>query len=234
MLASLPASAQKWVTVWAASPQGPYPAGNPSAQPNLRFAIPSPETGARDQTFRLIVLPELWGPEGRLRFSNVFGKKPLTLDTVCVGLQWGGATVAPGTTRCAFFGGKQSITIPAGESRWSDAVQMPAASYGRKLAVSFHVAGESGPITWHAKALQTSYVSVPGAGALSTSQHETAFPNTTTSWFFLDAVDMRAPSDTQVIVAFGDSITDGTSSTLNGDDRWPNLKKFWAKNPWGV
>jgi lysophospholipase L1-like esterase len=25
-----------------------------------------------------------------------------------------------------------------------------------------------------------------------------------------------------VIVAFGDSITDGTASTMNGDDRWPN------------
>ena len=25
-----------------------------------------------------------------------------------------------------------------------------------------------------------------------------------------------------MIVALGDSITDGTASTLNGDDRWPN------------
>src|SRR5204862_1518082 len=44
-----------------------------------------------------------------------------------------------------------------------------------------------------------------------------------TSWYFLDAVDMKAPADTQAIVAFGDSITDGTASTLNGDDRWPNV-----------
>ena len=26
-----------------------------------------------------------------------------------------------------------------------------------------------------------------------------------------------------MIVAFGDSITDGTASTMNGDDRWPNV-----------
>ena len=31
-----------------------------------------------------------------------------------------------------------------------------------------------------------------------------------------------APAGTQATVAFGDSITDGTASTLNGDDRWPN------------
>ena len=57
---------------------------------------------------------------------------------------------------------------------------------------------------------------------IGASENEAAFPFTTTSWFFLDAIDMRAPADTQVIVALGDSITDGTASTLNGDDRWPN------------
>src|SRR5205823_5153415 len=30
-------------------------------------------------------------------------------------------------------------------------------------------------------------------------------------------------ADTRVIVCFGDSITDGTASTMNGDDRWPNV-----------
>jgi lysophospholipase L1-like esterase len=32
-----------------------------------------------------------------------------------------------------------------------------------------------------------------------------------------------APAGTKVIVAFGDSITDGTGTTLNGDDRWPDV-----------
>ena len=50
---------ERWVTSWAGSVQGPYPVGNPSAQPDLRFAFPSATTGARDQTFRLIVRPDL-------------------------------------------------------------------------------------------------------------------------------------------------------------------------------
>src|ERR1051325_11155828 len=64
---------EKWVTTWAASVQGPYPVGNASAQPVLKFALPSPEMGARDQTFRLILQPEVWGQKMRLRLSNVFG-----------------------------------------------------------------------------------------------------------------------------------------------------------------
>jgi lysophospholipase L1-like esterase len=34
---------------------------------------------------------------------------------------------------------------------------------------------------------------------------------------------MKVPAATRVIVAFGDSITDGTASTMNGDDRWPDV-----------
>jgi lysophospholipase L1-like esterase len=229
--ACLPASANaadKWTTSWAASVQGPYPVGNPSAQPVQKFAFPAPEAGARDQTFRLIVLPDIWGKQARLRFSNALGTKPVTFDGVYVGLQLGSATLVAGTNRPVTFGGKPSVTVEPGKDVWSDAVALPfvkdaKALGGRKLAVSFHVAGETGPMTWHAKALQTSYVTAPGAGAKGDANDESAFPYSTASWFFLDAIDMMAPADTKVIVAFGDSITDGTASTMNGDDRWPNV-----------
>jgi hypothetical protein len=70
--------------------------GNPSAQPVQKFAFPAPEAGARDQTFRLIVMPELWGSKARLRFSNALGTKPVTFDGVFAGLQLGSATLVPG------------------------------------------------------------------------------------------------------------------------------------------
>jgi len=220
---------EKWVASWAGSAQGPYPSGNASAQPNLRFAFPDAAAGARDQSFRLIVQPDLWGRQARLRFSNVFGARPVTFDGVFAGLHLGGGAVVKGTNRAVHFGGKASVTVPAGATVWSDPVELTfvknrdaAELAGRKLAVSFHVAGESGPMTWHAKALTTSYLSRPGAGATGQAEDEAAFPFTTTSWYFLDAVDVKAPAATRVVVAFGDSITDGTASTLNGDDRWPN------------
>src|ERR1041385_4238122 len=161
----------QWVTTWTASVQGPYPSGNASAQPNLRFAFPSATAGASDQTFRLIVQPDLWGSQTRLRFSNMFGSKLVTFDGVFAGLHLGGGAVVPGTNQPVRFGGQASINIPPGESVWSDAVLLPfvrtpaqAELAGRKLAISFHIAGESGPMTWHAKALTTSYVTRPGAG----------------------------------------------------------------------
>jgi hypothetical protein len=219
---------QKWVVSWAGSVQGPYPVGNPSAQPDQRFAFPVPDAGARDQTFRLMVRPDIWGKQARLRFSNMFGTKPVTFDGAFVGLQLGGPALVRGTNRPVTFAGKASVTMLPGASVWSDPVPLafvknPVDLTGRRLAVSFHVAGESGPMTWHAKALTTSYVTPPGAGTKGKAEDEAAFPYSTASWFFLDAVEMRVPSDSFAIVAFGDSITDGTASTMNGDDRWPDV-----------
>jgi lysophospholipase L1-like esterase len=203
---------------------------NTLAQPDQRFAFPNPATGARDQTMRLIVRPTIWGQQARLRFSNVFGTRPVTFNDVYVGLQLGGPAIVAGTNRPVTFGGKGAVTIAPGDSAWSDAVALdfvrdPAAAdlAGRKLAVSFHVVGESGPMTWHGRALTTSYVSPPGSGSHGKTEQEGPFPYSTSSWFFLNAVDMMSPADSFAIVALGDSITDGTSSTMNGDDRWPDV-----------
>jgi len=219
-----------WATAWTGSAQGPYPIGNASAQPDLSLVFPSADAGARDQSFRLIVRPDIWGAETRIRLSNVFGTRPVTFDGVFVGVQSSGSAVLKETNRAVTFGRQSAVTIPAGGSAWSDLVSLPfvrsdtaAMLEGRKMAVSFHVAGESGPMTWHAKALTTSYLTPPGGGSKGMEEREDAFPAATTSWYFLDAVDMRVPRITRVVVAFGDSITDGTASTLNGDDRWPDV-----------
>ena len=232
LFAWLPAqaqSSQKWVTVWTASVQGPYPVGNASAQPDLRLVFPAPQAGASDQTFRLMVQPDLWSGRIRLRFSNAFGTRAVTFDGVFAGLQWSAAAVVAGTNQPVRFGGKTAVTVDPGQWIWSDAVALPFVRdpaqpelTGRKLAVSFHLAGESGPMTWHAKALTTSYITAPGAGPKGQAEDEAAFPFSTTSWYFLDAVDAMAPASTRVVVALGDSITDGTASTLNGNDRWPD------------
>jgi len=219
---------EKWVTTWAASVQGPYPIGSPAAQPVLSFAFPTSATGARDQSFRLIVRPEIWGQKMRVRLSNVFGTRPVSFDSIYLGLQQASATLVAGTNKPVTVGNKPSVTIPPGESVWSDVVTLPFVTdpktlAGRKLAVSFHVAGESGPMTWHAKAMQTSYLSAPGSGPKSQAEDESAFPFSTTSWYFLDAVDVQTQPETRVIVCFGDSITDGTGTTINGDDRWPDV-----------
>lgn len=223
-----PPDAGTWVAAWTASAHGPYPSGNAAAQPVLDFAFPDPPAGAKDQTFRLMVKPDIWGPSIRLRFANTFGLRAVSLDDVFVGLQASGGAVVAGSQRRVTFGGRSAVSLPAGGAAVSDPVALTfvastAPLEGRRLAVSFHAPDATGPMTWHAKALTTSYLTAPGAGSHGAEESDAAFPYTTTSWFFLDRIEVAAEPGTRVIACFGDSITDGTGSTLNGDDRWPDV-----------
>src|SRR5581483_4542450 len=94
---------QKWVASWTGSAQGPYPSGNPVAQPELRFAFPAPADGATDMSFRMIVKPDLWGSRWRIRFTNALGTTPLTVDGVYLGVQLSGGNIMPGTNRAVMF-----------------------------------------------------------------------------------------------------------------------------------
>jgi lysophospholipase L1-like esterase len=127
-----------------------------------------------------------------------------------------------------FNGGKDSVVIAPGELVFSDPIEFSFVKPGndlreRKMAVSFHIGGDSGPLTFHAKAMSTSYLSASGAGSHGGEESADAFPFTTTSWFVVDAVEAMVPSTTRIVMGFGDSITDGTNSTINGDDRWPDF-----------
>jgi lysophospholipase L1-like esterase len=49
------------------------------------------------------------------------------------------------------------------------------------------------------------------------------FTVTTTSMFWLKAIDVSSSTSTGSVVAFGDSITDGTCSTIDAHDRWEDV-----------
>src|SRR5262249_45707904 len=116
-----------------------------------------------------------------------------------------------------------------GREVWSDPVNLDwvqgpddFAVVGRNLLVSVAVLGKSGAISWHGKAVITNYFTPQGSGDHTFDRDDAAFPYSSTSWYFLNAVDVMAPTNPVVVCAFGDSITDGTASTINGNDRWSN------------
>jgi len=247
---------QGWVASWATSPAtflqyvppvAPAPPGPPTTfapaniQPDLGFPFPDANTaGATDQTFRSIVKPDLWGNKMRFRFSNVFGTQPVTFSAVTVALQEYSGNLVEGTVTTVTFGGKKSVTIPAGQEIFSDGIMFSwvqgaddPSVQGRNLAVSYAVEGDSGPMTYHSSAFVTSHITAPGSGDHTADLDVFAFEYSTTSWFFLDAVDVMAPSDTVVVCAFGASITDGTHSTLNINDRWMNALSRRLHNAYG-
>ncbi|WP_433825836.1 SGNH/GDSL hydrolase family protein [Actinoplanes sp. CA-015351] len=223
-----------WTAAWAGSAQGVYPAGYSVAQPGtpgpagpgntaplLSAALPDDQ--ARNQTLRLIVDPSVTGTSWRIRLTNEYGTRPVTFGRAYAGLQSSGGNLTPGTNRALTFDGHGSVTVPKGRTVLSDPVPIRVTDAGsQRLAVSVFVAGVSGPMTWHAAAFTTSYLSDPNAGDHTADIADTAFPHSTTSWFFVSEVQAQR-RDTATVVAFGDSITDGFFSTINGADRWPDV-----------
>ena len=80
----------------------------------------------------------------------------------------------------------------------------------------------------HATGLHSTYAA---KGDL-TGQAAIADATVTRSWYFLSSVDVLAPAATGLIVAFGDSITDGATSTPDTDSSWPSfLARRLLANP---
>ena len=62
------------------------------------------------------------------------------------------------------------------------------------------------------------------AGNHVSDTREAAFRGRSTSWYFLDGVEvLGACKRAGVVVAYGDSITDGVGSAYDVNDRWPDF-----------
>ncbi|NAZ87865.1 hypothetical protein GTR00_17440, partial [Kineococcus sp. T90] len=225
-----------WVPAWTTSPQGVYPYGYTVGQPGTPgevlpgFEQPLlsralPERQAQDQTLRMIVHPGIGGDTWRVKLSNRFGTRPVTFARASAALQESGARLVPGTSQDLTFAGQASVTVQPGEEVRSDPLRAhlsDADAQRSNVAISLHVAGASGPMTWHAASFTTSYLTGPGAGDHTGAVGDDAFAHPTTSWFFVSGLEVQR-RDAATVVALGDSITDGFFSTINGDDRWPDL-----------
>ena len=196
--ASEPQSGRHWVAAWGAPPDQAGP------------AIPP-------QTVRQIVHVSLGGSAVRLRFSNLYGDGPQTLGPVRVARHAGGSAIRSETDLPVTFGGKSSVTIPKGADALSDPLALPVAAL-EDLVVSLYLpAGASAP-TLHGEGGQTAYLA---AGDLTAAS---ALPEATTvfSRYFLSDVEVAASPDAGVLVAVGDSITDGVGATDDRNARWPD------------
>ena len=187
----------------------------------------------KDQTVRQIVRVSVGGARVRVVLANTFGTQPLRIGGAQVALRDKGAGIKAGSNRVLTFGGIAQPMVPAAALLVSDPVDLPVADFA-DLAIDIYLpddtAAAKSPVTFHPASWQVNYVSKPGNHA-----GEVAFPVAATtayrrsdglpsaSSFFLSRVEVDASRATGLLVAFGDSITDGTQSGLDQNRRWPDL-----------
>ncbi|HEY3459036.1 MAG TPA: SGNH/GDSL hydrolase family protein [Bryobacteraceae bacterium] len=199
-----------WIATWAASPAPQLPDAEQMRAAKLEF---------ENQTLREVVHVSLGGGEVRVRLSNAYGNQPVELAAVHIALAGQKSQVTAGSDRALTFSGRTSVMIPANALVLSDPVKLdvPAES---NVAISIFIPKAASGAGIHYAAQQTSYIAsgdVTGAAALPDDAA------TITSWVYLTGVDVLAPESVSTIVAFGDSITDGSHSTVDANHRWPNI-----------
>ena len=119
------------------------------------------------------------------------------------------------------FSGIPTFTIPPGAIAYSDPVSLTIPQMA-DVAIDLYLPGTTNtaaPLTMHTGAFQTNYVSETGNHAGAAKLPVVA---TTQSWFVIYRLEVSTPDATGGLVTYGDSITDGTRSTPDTNNRWPD------------
>ncbi len=217
----------QWVATWAASPQAarfvfPLPArAAPPAQSGSQTNPPPlfpPPPDFHNQTVRMIARSSIGGRRARVHLSNAYGSGPLRIGGAHIALRDKESAIVVASDRALTFSGRTSFTVPAGAEIVSDPVDIEVPKLG-DLVVSVYIPGEEASPSTHLTGLHTTYISKEGDLTAAP-----AFTDATTrqSWYWLSEIDVQAPQKAGLIVAFGDSITDGATSTPDADQSWPS------------
>jgi lysophospholipase L1-like esterase len=185
------------------------------------FGIPDwSQEGFANHSVRQVLRVSRGGSAVRIRLSNHYGTTPLRLSGASIGQAGTGASVQPGSLRPLRFGGSAATVVPVGEEAVSDPAPMVVAPLER-LTVTLYFARPTGPATYHTFATATAY---RATGDHRFDPSAAAFGETSLAWYYLTGVDVAGgPAGRRdAVVAFGDSITDGPSSTLDADNRYPD------------
>jgi len=179
--------------------------------------FPAPPT-IKNQTVRMVVHTSIGGHRVRVQLSNAFGTSALQVGAAHVALRDKDSTIVAGSDRALTFSGRSSFTIPPAAEVLSDSVELDVPQLG-DLVISVYIPGEAASPTIHLTGLHTTYISQPGD---FTGVAFIADPTTVQLWYWISAVDVDAPQSAGLIVAFGDSITDGATSTPDTNRSWPS------------
>jgi lysophospholipase L1-like esterase len=225
-IAKMQSKEQIWATTWA------------TATEDIREGFwmskgHFPPKPLSNDTVRLFTRTSIAGDVVRVKFSNAFGKSPVTLQAVHLAMaekpnsSETNGRIKPETDTALKFDGQLSVILQPGETLYSDPIDfnLPPLS---TVAVSIHYGDiDEKPITGHRGARTTSFFAT--GNAVSDVAMDGAVKKDV--WYTMTGIEVKASAKSKVIVAMGDSITDGYGTQYNHHTRWTDyLAERLSKN----
>ncbi len=182
---------KKWVTAW----------GNAVSVAKRR-----PASYAKNITLRYPIKMMLDGEGLRITLDNFCGTEAVTIASVKAARSLGEDRIDAATIKIFTFGGKESVTIPAGEKTVSDPVEF-SVSRGEELAISIYLADytemRSGVII--TGPLSRGYFGIGDQTEKSPFDMDTS--KATSCFYFLSDIEVLTTEEKRTVICYGDSIT---------------------------
>lgn len=209
------AAQERWVAAYAFAPSSAAGPAGPASAPNPRDARgPLGPDVVAGVTLTHAVTVTASGQRLRLRLSNAYGAEPITLGAVTVHLG--------DMTREVRFNGEPSSVIPAGAPLVSDPIDLAVAALDQvKVSIALPRATRLPTHRWR----QT----MRDADGVESAPMRLGV--------LLAGIEVESATPPGVIVAFGDSITEGTGALPDGPGGWPErlaARLVEAGRPWAV
>lgn len=230
-----PASAhsieERWIESWGTAlplqppppppvfPRSEAPPEAPTEQaPSPSPFVPFPAT-LQDQTVRMALRVSAGGQRFRLEFANANGAQPVIFETVHAGVAGEGDAVVDSSSREVTFSGKAGLVLLPGARVVSDPIELSVAPLARVM-VSVHLPDLTPATTVDALGLMPAWIAAGNQVASPTLTNATPV----SSFFWLRGLSVPAAgAEDGTIVALGDSITEGYSTTAGANRSWPDL-----------
>lgn len=222
-LHAFPASAQptaRWVATWTTSPTG-----STDSEAVIRWNEANPQkhwmqSTLLSGTFRYRVRIAKGGQELRLTIANTYQRAMLPIAAMSVGVaaKGDGLDADPATLKAVEFNREPGMTVPAGTRAVSDPVDLPVHD-GEDLIVSIYIPDGMFLVAYPPQPQFTSLEVAPGANQMMSGRMRNG--QLLNSRTFLSEVDVLTGDCRAVVVATGDSITDG--NIYDGVRGWPGV-----------
>ncbi len=205
--------ATHWIEAWYSPPVAPAPIWGGNQVRTFDH-----------QTVRQVVRLEAGGQEVRIRLTNELGRSALQVSEVRIALTSPNGVTEAATDHLVTFGGKRSAVLVRGQALVSDPIDMTVRRF-QNLAVSIYFSGRVTP-SGH---LHQVLISPPGDHA---AQSDWPRANLEQAPGIASGVEVKSDAARPVLVAFGDSITEGYCATAGTHRDYPEqLARLLARQP---